>query len=106
MSKDEIRSMSYIKFAEDNEYKYFQDMRWWQNAPSDVMFYPVSDNPNSIVFIGDGYGIQEKHCLPGKYGNGAIFIYKDSIPHLLEWCRNNMLHSVQKDKRSVARDGE
>ena len=90
---DEIHSMSYIKFDENNEYRYFQDFSWWKGAPSDVMFYPVAETPNSIVFVGDGYGIQDKHKMPGKYGNGSIFIFKDSIPHLLEWCRNNMLHS-------------
>ena len=27
----------------------------------------------------------------GKYGNGAVYVFKDDIPDLVEWCRANFL---------------
>jgi hypothetical protein len=44
-----------------------------------------------MVFVGDGYGILPKHNIGGSYGNGAVYVVKDDIPDLIEWCRANFL---------------
>lgn len=93
-NKDVTGNLYFVRFNPDNKYRFFQDMRWREGVPSNVNFYPESENDDSIVFVGDGYGITNKHRekgVYGSYGNGSIFVYKEYIPHLLEWCRVNFL---------------
>jgi hypothetical protein len=85
-------SLPFARFASNNEIRFGQDFRFWQGLPDDVNFYPIEETQNGyIVFVGDGYGIRSEHKLAGKYGNGAVFVVKDDIPDLVEWCRANFL---------------
>lgn len=93
---DTIGILPFIKFAENNEYRFCMDFRFFKNVPSNVKFYPVEEINNGLMtFIGDGYGIQQHHKekfgLSGEYGSGSISIYTFDIPHLLDWCRKNLL---------------
>lgn len=86
--------LPFVRFNPDNKYKFYQDFRWWEGIPDNVNFYPESEKKDSIVFVGDRHGIMDKHKqkgISGEYGNGSIFVYKEYIPHLLEWCRANFL---------------
>lgn len=85
-------SLQFVRFGSNNKIRFGQDFRFGKGLPDDVNFYPIEEMDNRyIVFIGDGYGIQSKHKISGKYGNGAIFVFKDDIPELVEWCRANFL---------------
>lgn len=89
---DVTGSLPFVRFASNNEYRFGQDFRFFKGIPSDVEFYPVEESDNGLItFIGDGYGILPKYKLAGKYGNGAIFVFKADIKHLVEWCRANFL---------------
>lgn len=89
---DVIRSLLVVRFASGNQYRYFQDHAFWRGLPSDVDFYPVAETHNgAMIFVGDGYGVQSKHGIAGKYGNGAVYVEIADIPHLVEQCRANFL---------------
>lgn len=85
---DVIETKSFVHFAEGNKYRFWQDYSNWEGIPSSIDFYPVKEVNGSIVFIGDGYGILPQHKLVGKYGSGAIYVFKSQIPHLIELCLN------------------
>lgn len=85
-------SLPFVRFASENNIKFFMDHRLWQNVPDDVNFHPIDEYDNGLFgFVGDGYGILPKHNLTGKYGSGSIHIHKSEIPELVEWCRANFL---------------
>lgn len=87
-----IKQHNSIRFDKDNEYIYGQDFRFLKGVPSDIDFYPLEETRNGlIIFIGDKHGIRPEHNLAGEYGNGAIDIRVTDIPHLIDWCRNNVL---------------
>jgi hypothetical protein len=93
---DVIGSFPFIKFKENNEYRFGMDFNFFKGIPSDIMFYPISESNNGLItFIGNGYGILKEHKeklgLSGEYGNGSIYVYASDIPHLLDWCRSNFL---------------
>jgi hypothetical protein len=41
--------LPFIKFAEDNEYRFYQDFRFWKNVPSNVNFYPIEESKNGLM---------------------------------------------------------
>jgi hypothetical protein len=85
-------SLPFVRFSSDNEIRFGQDHSFWKGLPDDIQFYPIEETQNGLmVFVGDGYGILPKHKVAGKYGNGAVYVFKDDIPDLVEWCRANFL---------------
>lgn len=89
---DEIKTVSFIRFKEGNEYRFMMDHGMYQYAPSDVDFYPVKEiNGWLMEFVGDGYGVMPEHNLTGRYGNGSIALLTKDIPHLINWCRDNFI---------------
>lgn len=87
----QFRKISSVRFPDDNEIFYLMDHAFWQNVPSDIDFYVSEVSDHYVTFIGDGYGILDKHGLAGKYGNGSISIPKEYIPELIEWATENIL---------------
>ena len=93
----EKRIAAYLNFPANNEIVYFQDFRGFKGVPSDANFYPTEIVNENICFVADGYGIlaNNQWGLYGKYGNGAIFIQKKSLPaDIVEWCANNLLQKI------------
>jgi hypothetical protein len=85
-------NLAFVRFDKENKIRFGQDFRFFEGLPSDVNFYPIEETQSGyMVFIGNGYGIQSKHKIDGKYGNGAVFVIKEEITELLEWCRLNFL---------------
>ena len=92
---DVVKNLFSVRFGSDNQYRYFQDHCFYRGIPDNVDFYPTEEIGNgSMVFIGDGHGIQKKHGIVGEYGNGSIFVRIDDIPHLVEQCRANFLSNI------------
>jgi hypothetical protein len=93
--KDIIGSLQYVRFAEDNEYRFSMDHGFYKNVPSDINFYPVAETGNGLIeFVGNGYGMSEEYKrkgLSGEYGNGSIHVFNADIPHLVDWCRQNYI---------------
>lgn len=86
-------SLPFVRFASGNKIRFFMDHGLWEGLPDDIQFYPIDELDNGLIgFIGDGYGVLKgKHSIAGKYGSGSIYIPKDQIPELVEWCRANFL---------------
>lgn len=88
--------LPYVRFNEDNEIRFGQDSCFWKCIPDNINFYPIEETQNGlIVFIGDGHGIlkshREKYNIHGSYGNGAIYVFKDDILDIVDWCKKNFL---------------
>lgn len=85
-------SLQFVRFTSNNEIRFCQDHGFWKGLPDDIQFYPVEETPNGLmVFVGDGYGLLPKYGVAGKYGNGAVYVFINDIPDIIDWCRANFI---------------
>lgn len=91
-------NLPFVRFSNNNEIRFGQDFRFWKGLPEDVDFFPIEETANELMmFVGDGYGILPEHKITGRYGSGAIYVFKcDMSDELIEWCRENFLQIYRK----------
>lgn len=93
-----------VTFPKGNEIHCFIAGALSLSVPADLPLYPIEQTKTTIIFAGDGYGIDPDNIygLPGQYGVGPVVIsIVDLHPGIVYWIEDTMKKLEKRRKRNL-----